>query len=456
VRFALWTAGLLLAAMVVFGVFVYVSMASSLAQAVDDSLQLSAAQALAAVNVENGQLAFGDAVPEVGDLPGTGTTVRILDPAGRVRQASGIYRDLPVDTTSLGNAQRGEAGFLTLSLPQSPGPIRVHTAPMVENGKLIAIIQVAQSLDPVNDTLHQLLAALLLSVPLLVLMAGAGGYWLAARALAPIDAITHTARRISAEDLHARLGLPPNDDEVGRLAATFDEMLDRLDGAFRRERQFTADASHELRTPLAAMQAILSVTRERRRSPEEYEQVLDDLGTQAGRLRGLVEDLLRLARTDVRRESAHGPVDLSTLVGDVAETMRQLAEDKGLALHVQVVPHLTVSGNYDDLIRLLFNLLDNAIKYTARGVITVSLAPADTMVELTVRDTGDGIAPEHLPHIFERFYRADTARTAGGNGLGLAIAQEIAQAHGGLVTVASVVGAGTTLTVRLPTMPDQP
>lgn len=455
-RFALWTAGLLLTAMVAFGVFVYASMARSLAQAVDDSLQLSAAQAMAAVNVENGQLAFGDAIPEVGDVPGSGTTVRILDPAGRVRQASGIYRDLPIDATSLSAAQRGEASFLTLSLPQTPDPIRVRTVPLVENSKLIAIVQVAQSLDPINDTLHQLLAALLLSVPLLVLLAGAGGYWLAARALAPIDTIIRTAQRISAEDLHARLGLPPADDEVGRLAATFDGMLERLDSAFRRERQFTADASHELRTPLAAMQAILSVTRERRRSADEYEQALDDLNAQAGRLRVLTEDLLRLARADMSRAAPPRPLDLSDLTNAVVETMRPLAEEKGLQIDATITPNLLVSGDSDNLIRLLLNLLDNAIKYTDRGIITVSLASSVTLVELIVRDTGIGIAPEHLPHLFERFYRADTARGAGGSGLGLAIAQEIVAAHGGDIHVQSAPGQGSSFVISLPQCEDVP
>jgi heavy metal sensor kinase len=453
-RFALWVAGLLLAIFTALGAFVYVSQAQGLAASLDAALELSASQAIAAVNVEDGQLNFGDSVPNsentATDLRDRGVTIRILDPSGQVVQAFGTYRDLPIPAESLAAALRRQATFATVPSPSEQAPARFYTAPIVEEEQLVGVVQVALSLGSVQETLGRLLITLLVGGPLLIGAATFSGYFLAARALAPIDHITRTARRISAEDLSARLNLPDTDDEVGRLAATLDEMLARLDESFRRERQFTADASHELRTPLAAMQAILGVVRERRRTPEDYEQALADLSEEADRLRGLVEDLLRLARGDAQPHAAHEPLDLSTLLGDVTDSLRPLAEARGLALTYTGPAGLVLCGDADGLIRLFVNLLDNAIQYTESGAVTVTAGTAAGAAQIAVADTGCGIPPEHLPRIFDRFYRQDSARSSRGAGLGLAIALDIARAHGGTITVESAVGAGSTFTVHLP------
>jgi len=328
--------------------------------------------------------------------------------------------------------------------------VRVYTAPIVEDNQVVGAIQMAQNLNNVRQILNQLLTTLLIGGPLLVVWAGVGGYFLAARGLAPIDKITHMARRISAEDLSARLNLPPTDDESGRLASTFDSMLARLDEAFQRERRFTADASHELRTPLAAMQTILSSTLARRRTPARYEQVLADLGEETERLHTLVESLLRLTRSDATQPVVKETVNLSILLTDVADSLRFLAEDKGLELTADISDNLTITGDSDALIRLFVNLLDNAIKYTEQGQITVVANPQPNgFVEVTIADTGVGIAAAHRPHIFDRFYRVDKSRTTSGTGLGLAIALSIAQAHGGAIGVKSKIGKGTVFTVQL-------
>jgi heavy metal sensor kinase len=452
VRFALWVAVLLLAVLAAFGTFVYFSLKQGLEASVDDSLRLSASQALAAINLEDGQIDFGDpllASDPAHELQERGLTLRILDLAGQVRQASGSYRALPVDASSLVAARAGQPVLATVSDLPDQDPVRVFTVPIVDNGQWGGFLQVAQSLGNVRDTLGRLLSALLIGGPLLVLAAALGGYALSARALAPIDHITRMAQRISAEDLTARLNLPATDDEVGRLAATFDDMLARLGDSFRRERQFTSDASHELRTPLAAMQAILSVIREKRRSPEDYEQAMADLSEETDRLRGLVEDLLRLARGEPQQATVRDAVDLSGLLGDVTDSLRPLAESKGLALTCDVPEDLLLPGDGDALIRLFVNLLDNAVKYTERGGIEVTARGAQDRVRVTVADTGIGISAEHLPHVFDRFYRVDASRSSPGAGLGLAIALEIARAHGGTLEIDSTPGAGTILTVHL-------
>ena len=452
VRFALWIAGLLLVVLAAFGVFVYYDLSRGLSDSLDDSLRLGASQAIATINVVNGQIDFSDSLPEGENnlnLQERDLTVRILDPQGQILHAFGPYQDMPVDTGLLASVQTDGSIFTNLHDPLDDDAVRVYSAPILENGQIIGIVQVAQSMGDITDTLHRLMMALLLGGPLLVVLACLGGYYLAQRALAPIDAIARTARDISAEDLSLRLNLPPTKDEVGRLAATFDEMLARLEDAFHRERQFTADASHELRTPLAAVQAILSVIREKRRTPEDYEHALADISEETNRLGNLVEDLLQLARGDLRQPLLRQPVDISALLPDVTEALRPLAEAKGLALTCEVPPGLSISGDSDGLIRLFVNLIDNALKYTDRGEVSVAARAEGRRLSITIRDTGSGIPAEHLPHIFDRFYRVDASRSSRGSGLGLAIALEIAKAHGGTIEVHSVVGEGSVFTVTL-------
>jgi len=259
-----------------------------------------------------------------------------------------------------------------------------------------------------------------------------------------------TAAEISSHDLSQRLGVGAGDDEVSQLAATFDAMLDRLEDSFVRERRFVADASHELRTPLTALQAIVSVTRERPRSTQQYEQALDDVDGETARLRTLVENLLELARGDAERLAEGEPIDVSGLLGDVCASLEVLAADKGLRLTGEVEDGLVVEGDGDALVRLFVNVVDNAIKYTDEGYVGVAAAAADGGIAVTVRDSGRGVPAEQLPHLFERFFRGDASRSAEGSGLGLAIARLIAEAHGGAITIASIEGQGTTVSVALP------
>jgi heavy metal sensor kinase len=431
----------------IFGLYVYQSMARRLATAVDESLTLVGAQVVAGLDIVNDRLISSESFddePENVDLRRRGYTVWVRRPEGQLIHAFGPYQDLALPA--------GEpAAFTTLSEPQAGDAIRVHAVPVPGEGRPVAVVQVARSLEDTKDTLERLLTTLLIGVPGLVAAAAAGGYLLAARALAPIDRIIQTARRISAEDLSARLDLPMVDDEVGRLAVTFDEMLARLERSFRRERQFTTDASHELRTPLSAMQAILGTVRARRRTPAEYDRALADLAEEADRLQSLTEDLLRLARGDARDPRSLEAVEMSTLLADLCDSMRAPAQAKGLSLTCRVPEGLTILGDRDDLIRLFGNLLQNAVKYTESGAIEVSgQAAADGTVSIHVADSGGGIASEHLPRIFDRFYRIDPSRASPGAGLGLAIAQEIARSHGGRIEVSSQIGQGTHFAVTLP------
>jgi len=443
-RFALWTSALVLIVLVIFGVYVYGSMARGLSAALDNSLTINASQVAAGLNIDNGKLILPESLiedPENSDLRGLRFTIRILNPQGTPLQEFGPYHSLPVSLTQ---------SFSNFTDPTSETTVRIYNQPVYDNNQFIAIVQVAQSLDDIQATLQRLLFTLLVSVPILVSIAGISGYFLASRALFPIDQITATARRISAEDLSARLNISSTDDEVGRLTQTLNDMLARLDDSFQRERQFTNDASHELRTPLTAMQAILGVIREKRRTPKEYEQALDDLNEEADRLRTLVENLMRLARGEKRSDNLYETVNLATLINDVSDSLRPLAEAKKLTLHCNTSENLMVLGDSDELIRLFVNLLDNAIKYTENGEISISAKKDEKSAIVTVSDTGIGIPAEHIPHIFDRFYRVEESRTLRGAGLGLAIVKEIVSAHHGTVEAHSIIGKGSTFVITLP------
>jgi signal transduction histidine kinase len=320
-------------------------------------------------------------------------------------------------------------------------------------------------LDP-NHYLTRLAFTLLLaSLATLALLLG-GGYWLAGRALAPVRAITRTARDIGETDLHKRLRLKQK-DELGELASTFDDMLDRLEAAFIRQRQFTADASHELRTPLAIIGLEADQVLTRRRTPEEYEHSLKLIRSENELMARLVNELLTLARMDagqivLKRE----PLDLSEVALDVIERLSSLARRDGVELEAGEFPEVKVEGDYQYLSQMLLNLVQNAIKYAGgRGHHVKIETGCDgsglaKVAWVKVEDDGPGISSEHIPHLFERFYRVDKSRSrppeigadplVDGSGLGLAIVRWIAMAHDGQVSVQSVVGQGTTFEVTLP------
>ena len=451
-RFALWATVLILAFLAAFGGFIYFDLSRTLYRRVDDALVLSAEQVLAGLSEEDGSLQMPLPDPSAIDLiefdafAQRGLTLRVLSQDGEVLQAIGTYS---LTTLSFpGSLSQPE--FQTIPETDKIDRTRVYTLPIRDFDQVIGWVQTMQSLDNTDEYLDQLRTALLLGVGLLSLLAGFAGYFLAARALAPIDKITNTAHRISSEDLSARLNLPDNGDEVSRLANTFDKMLARIESGFVRERQFTADASHELRTPLTVMQTILGFIREGDRPASEYRKALDDLAEETDRLQGLVEDLLQLARGERGLELYREDIDLAILLSDVTDSLQPLAENKRLTLATDLPPSLVVSGDTDQLIRLIVNLLDNAIKYTENGSITLSAHESDGNAVIEVTDTGIGIPPEHLPYIFERFYTIDSSRSSGRTGLGLSIARQIVQAHGGRLEVRSEAGRGTRATVYLP------
>jgi heavy metal sensor kinase len=311
----------------------------------------------------------------------------------------------------------------------------------------------------VDRELGLLLAVMLLAVPVALALSGGAGYLLARTALAPMDRLRRSTEEITADRLDRRLPGSDSRDELGRLTRTLNAMIARLERSFAEVRRFTADASHELRTPLTAIRTEAEVALARPLNPADCQQLLGSILEECDRLARLTDQLLALAREDAAAaRQAHEPVDLAALVRGVVETMRPLAEAGGLRLRLDAGGAVEVRGDGARLREVFYNLVDNAIKYTAEGgEVEVRSGQAGREAVVTVRDTGAGIPPEHLPHVFDRFYRVDKARSReqGGTGLGLSIARSIVTAHGGAIKLESAPGHGTTCTVTLPAGPGE-
>ncbi|HCT89869.1 MAG TPA: sensor histidine kinase [Lachnospiraceae bacterium] len=300
-----------------------------------------------------------------------------------------------------------------------------------------------------NSTLIQISVIFL---PLLVLLASVGGYWIAARALGPIQEISRTADQIGREnDLKKRINLGGGEDELHRLADSFNDMFEKLDEAFEAERQFTSNASHELRTPMSVIMAQCEYTLEEPRSAKEYEEALRVIQRQSRKMSGLINDMLDFARLDNHPERyGKEDIDMTELVSSVCTDMA-LVREKSISLQFDVKDGVGFYGNRELLSRLLVNLISNAYRYgRENGHIFVRLRTGETELYLSVSDDGIGIRGEEQQKIFRRFYQADNSRSGVGLGLGLSMANEIARFHGGNISVESVPGEGSVFTLTVP------
>jgi heavy metal sensor kinase len=450
VRLTAWYVLLMALTFLIAGSYLLIRFQNNLISAIDSSLQVAVSQALPGIQDEEGGLAFQENEGEVGYTAQENNpqfVMRLLSPQGAELDSLGSTEFLP----SWGAL---EAGIRTITVPGNDEKWRIYTQPITASGNLSAgWIQAAQSLNPMTDTLQDFRDQLLWAVPFILLLAGLGGYFLADRTLRPIDRIRQTAAEIEASDLNQRIGYQGPEDEIGRLAVTFDRMLERLEAAFKRERRFAGDAAHELRTPLTVLKGQIEVTLSKSRSGQHYQDTLRELAPQVERLIRLSNALLFLSRSD-QAQLPWEPEDinLGELLTLVLEQIQTLAAENQLKLISDISSEIPFNGDKDHLIRLFLNLLDNAVKYTpAGGTVDVKTRLTDQEILVSVANDGPGIPQEHLQQIFDRFHRVDSDRSSltGGTGLGLAISREIAHLHGGTITVQSQSG-NTLFSVRLP------
>ena len=453
-RLTLWYTSLLAMTFVILGLIAYGLVSYTLHKETDSALR-SVANALAERNEARTQPAFPPEVDEIFrrffGFPPMGPYFEWLNP--QKEQGPEEPNAPPLTPQARQNALRGLATFETFKGLQ-PYPVRVLTWPVVSSGRVVAIVRVGMSEMGLEKTMSTFLLIMAALFPLALALAGGGGWFLAHRALLPVDRMTQAARKIGAGQLHARLEIAGAHDELDRLAETLNEMLSRLEAAFTEMRQFTADASHELQTPLTILRGEVEIALRSERSPEEYVEVMKSALEEIERISLLVEGLLLLARSDAGvLKMDRKPLDLMMLVEDALGRLDHLARARSVALSLGPVEPLEVQGDFGHLRRLVFNLADNAIKYTPPGgTIKVSIERSGYWACLAVQDTGIGIPIEEQQKVFQRFYRSAEARSGGqgGSGLGLAIVKSIAEGHGGRVEVESAPGKGSTFRVYLP------
>lgn len=455
-RLTVWYTALLSGMLTVLGLAALVLLERGLHENIDASLD-SVARAIA--ETTRAAPRFGPGLDEVLEsffFPGfSRRSFRMLDPFGRPdpRITPRGRLQFPISPQALENAKHGRSTYTTISLPDiSPAPTRLLTVPVFERGRLRNFIQVAMSLESAEAARSRFLLVLLSLAPLALGGAALGGWFLARRALAPVDAMVEAARRIEAEDLSRRLETRDTSDELGRLATVLNDMLARLERSFSTVRHFSADAAHELRTPLTILKGEIELALRASQSEEAYQHVLRSCLEEVDRLSGLVNDLLFLARSDAGHlDHEHTAVNLAEVLEDVRPALLALAEPKAVNCTITSPASVWVTGNTAMLFRLIFNLGENAIKYTpTRGRVEIRLSQQANAARLEVHDTGPGITAEDREQVFERFYRTDSARTRGGSGLGLALVRSIVWLHNGQIWLDSEVGRGSCFLVVLP------
>lgn len=468
-RLTLWYTAILALVLTGFAVATYFYIARATAKRTDTSLAESADSFISSVRPE---------LNEAGQSPSAAIhevlsafhfpdrQIAVFDETRRLIAES----DLPGRTKLARGWPPGDSfGFITdpalktkgnCALLPANNEIRVCATPL-RNGSQVFMVVAAKSLHEEEESLEQVRTAFLIAIPLSLLLASLGGYLLARSSLAPVIAMGEQAARISATNLHERLPVKSDRDELGRLAVTFNDLLQRLNLSFEQQRRFMADASHELRTPLAIVRGEAEVALSLpQREGGEYRESLTAVHDEGMRMSRIVEDLFTLARADAGQYPFKS-VDfyLDDLINDCLRSARSLAENRAVQLRAAGTgSELLFRGDEALFSRMLMNLLDNAIKHTLPGghVVVSRMRTGDTHI-IRVEDTGTGIPVEAQPHIFERFYRADKARTrnlesdGSGAGLGLSIAQWIAELHGGRITLERSDQTGTIFAIHLPT-----
>jgi len=461
-RLALWYGGVLGVAFVFLGVLLYRYFAANLYSDFDLSLRTTAEAISSAVLQPRSPLPelSAEVLLEGMDDPEFFTKFfQLFDPFGKAlfHSKNLLKQNLPLTQEAWNNALKGERTFETFSGTHQ-GTIRVLTFPVIKDGRLIDVLQVGGSLQHIEKVLWRLRLIVFFALPMVLILALSGGWFLTHQVLEPVDAMAQVARQITAGDLSRRIPIYKGRDELTRLAETFNTMIARMDDSIQSLQQFYANTSHALRTPLTILKGEAEMALRQARTVKEYQQTLASGLEEINRISKIVDDLFTLSKAglkEVRLEMK--PVQLDSLVTETVSQMELLAQDKKVGLVLDCNETAIITGDIDRLRELLFNLIENAIQYTpAGGRIVVSLSLEEKNALITVSDTGIGIPEEDLPNIYDRFYRSSDAQAMNpkGGGLGLPICLWIVTSHGGQIDAESKLGRGTTFTVRFPLLSD--
>jgi two-component system OmpR family sensor kinase len=459
-RLTLWYVSALALILIVFGIAVYVMLSRALHRRVDEALRSTIEISITSLthDAQEGQSSQSAAQSTAAELSHPQQAMMIFDNTWRLLAEHPYEDNLHIRLPDLGAIPADEVYLYTVA---GEGAADDHHRLAVRRVRIPPadtpyIILASQPLQAVEDELQSLREILYFATPVVLLVAGLGGWFLARQGLAPVSAMARSARQIGSGSLDRQLPVANPRDELGQLATTFNELLSRLDSAFEEQRRFMADASHELRTPLSVMSAAAGVTlKKEHRQEEEYREAIQMMGEHTKRLSRIVKDMFLLARADAGRYPLQKKaLYLNDLLEDIARAGSMLASDKNVTLELTNIEEAEFHGDEDLLRQMVLNLVDNAVKFTPPGgIVKLDLRQRDNEYLLSISDTGPGISAEARSHVFERFYSADKARLRahdGGGGLGLAIAKWIANAHNGDLELAPSDQTGTTFVARLP------
>jgi len=436
-RITLWYALFLLVLLTVFSFILYLTISGLLYSSNEDLLKADADQVLSLLKVE------GDAIrlDQPYKIISTNTFFVVFNSEGNADIDSDILPQLVTPPIESGNVRYITIGDTNWSF---------YDAPLTTDGNIMGWVRVSRSIEGILNTIRNLKIIMFISIPLYILFASLGGLFLSNRALRPIDNITRTAAKISRGDMKQRLDKPAAEDEVGRLAVTFNQMLDKLESFIKKERQFTSDISHELRTPLAVISA--QAEQLMAGSSKKYKPELEKIIKQSKKMGLMLSRLLMLYRSEEGKHKLNiESLDLGIIAEDVVDEYRDMAADREIKIGLEAKPGMKIEADQTLVTRMLVNLVNNSITYgRKKGLVTVRLSEEKERIVIEVEDNGIGIAEKDIPHIFDRFYQTDTSRENHGSGLGLSIVKRIVDAHKGTIDVKSKPGQGSTFTVKLP------
>lgn len=458
-RLTAWYILLLGIILILFSVFLNYFLSKRLYESVDNSLTVSATVVATSAVMQFNRSPLPGLDQFFEQFMGAGNLnkfYRIYDGSGNVGSRSNNIdaSKFPLSQEAYADALSGTNSYETF-LVDGKHPIRVITMPILREKKLVNLVQVGTSLEAVKETLRNLRIFLFTAVPSVLVFATLFARFLARRALKPISKIIKTARDIGqGQELSQRIPVFKVQDELGQLALTFNEMMDRLENSFAQMRQFSSDASHELRTPLTVLQGQNELVLSKLRDPKEYQEVIISNLEEIKYMSKVLEDLFVLSRSDENQVLLnYKRMDLRDLVEEVCRHAEILAEEKDISIVIAFLEQVKINGDEVRLRQMVWNILHNGIKYTQPGgELKVSLLEESGFALLSIQDTGIGIPEKDLPFIFDRFYRVDKARSKdeGGSGLGLSICRHIAEAHKGKIEVESKPGLGTRFKIHIP------
>jgi len=455
-RLTIWYGFVLSLILITFASGIFIYFKNSLQESIDAKIRSIGEVLSSSMTDAHNTSVFGNFERYLENVLGKkpkGKFIQIMDSSGRIgAKMSDIEGEaLPTSFSALERAMKGEIVYETIE--KTKPRLRMITIPIMENKKVTSVVQVGTSLEDFDETIKKLLLIMIISIPSSICVTIVVGYFMAKKALKPVDQIRRAAIKISSSNLDERIDIGGRKDELGRLAETFNAMIGRLKDAFQRINQFSIDVSHELKTPLTILKGETEVALRKERDKHDYQVLLMSNLEEIDRMSCIIDDLLLLSKADMKEIKLNvEEVALRDLITDVCMDMKVVADKKNVELEASELEDIRLKGDELKLRRMLLNIVENGIKYSqVGGKVSVSSQQNNGYAKIDVKDNGIGISEEDIKYIFDRFYRADPSRKReSGSGLGLSISRWIAEAHQGSIEVISQPARGSMFTIKLP------